>query len=64
MLEFMYFLTKTIFWIFVIKYIAETIQMVLSGHRANEDSILRMYFRKKFSSKGWNHEETTHRWKE
>lgn len=64
MLEFMYFLTKTIFWIFVMKYIAETIQVVLAGQKANEDSLLRLYLKKKLSSKGWNHEEVTRRWKE
>lgn len=64
MLEFAYFFMKCIMIIFIAKYITETIQVICTGQKTNEDSLLKMYFKKKFSSsKSWDHEETTHKWK-
>ena len=64
MLEFAYFTVKIVFWIFVIKYVSETIQVVFSGYKASDNSLLRLYLQKKLTSKGFNHRETIKEWKE
>lgn len=65
MLEFAYFVVKCGMAVLIIKYIAETIQVLGGGCKASENSLLREYIRSRFSEKkDWNREETTTRWKD
>lgn len=65
MLEFAYFAVKCGMAVLIIKYIAETIQVIFSGYRAEETSLFKEYLRKKLLSKKstWDKEETVTRWR-
>lgn len=65
MLEFAYFIVKCGMTVFIIKYIAETIQVLGGGRKASDNSLLREYIRSRLAEKkDWNREETTTRWKD
>lgn len=65
MLEFAYFVVKCGMAVLIIKYIAETIQVLGGGCKASDNSLLREYIRSRLSEKkDWNREETTTRWKD
>jgi hypothetical protein len=64
-MEFAYFCVKCVTTIFILKYIAETIQVIFSGYKAEETSLLKEYLRKKLIPKKstWDKEETVTRWR-
>lgn len=65
MLEFAYFVVKCSMAVLIIKYIAETIQVLGGRCKASDNSLLREYIRSRLSEKkDWNREETTTRWKD